>query len=140
MPDRQLIEKKLQQITEYLDELQPIVLMQTADILKDYFKYHTAERLFQLIVDTTVDVNIHIIKAQNLVVPDDFQSTFVTLSAQEILPDAYAKKIAPTVGLRNRIVHRYESLQRAEFIKLLKENFDDFKQYLVLMEKYLNKA
>lgn len=136
----QLLEKKLQLLVEYLDELRPIArTMPLDEILQDNFKYHTAERVFQLVVDTIVDINIHIIKESITAAPDDLQSTFFTLADHAILPHDFAGKIAPTVGLRNRVVHRYESLQRKMFIELLKEDFSDFELYLSLIQAYVEK-
>ncbi|PJE73649.1 MAG: hypothetical protein COV02_01400 [Candidatus Terrybacteria bacterium CG10_big_fil_rev_8_21_14_0_10_41_10] len=135
MFDKQLVEKKINQIIEYLEELEPITRMSCEEISGDYFKIHTAERLLQLIVDTMVDINVHFIKEKNLSVPDDLQSTFLTLADSEILPKDFAAKIAPVVGLRNKTVHQYEKIDKELFIKKLKENFGDFKKYLVLIEK-----
>ncbi|HBB56679.1 TPA: hypothetical protein DEW47_03590 [Patescibacteria group bacterium] len=72
---------------------------------------------------------------KNLSVPDDLQSTFLTLADSKILPKDFAVKIAPVVGLRNKTVHQYEKIDKELFIKKLKENFGDFKKYLVLIEK-----
>ena len=141
MISTELLEKKLQLLVEYLDELRPIAItMSSDDILQDNFKYHTAERVFQLVVDTMIDINIHIIKESIAAAPDDLQSTFSTLADHAILPRNFADKIAPTVGLRNRVVHRYESLQRKTFVELLKENFSDFEQYLSLIQEYIEKV
>src|SRR3989344_360560 len=138
MFDKELVEKKISQIVEYLDELNPIVNdIPESEVIKDYFKYHTAERLFQLIVDTMLDINIHFIKENNFVVPDDMQSTFIILGDNNALPKDFALKIAPIVGLRNRIVHRYDTLNKKTFIEILKKNFNDFKEYLVLIKKSL---
>jgi len=140
MLDKNLIEKKLQQILEYLEELKPIAKeMLVNKVLEDYYKYHTAERLFQLIVDTIVDINVHLIREGNLAVPDDFQSTFSTLAENDILPPDFAEQIAPVVGLRNRMVHGYESLNRRTFIELLQKNYPDFERYLGIVKDYIDK-
>lgn len=138
MFDKELIEKKIDQIVEYMEELNPIVTkMSDEEIRKDYFKYHTAERLLQLIVDTILDINIHFIKENKLIVPDDLQSTFVTLAENNLLPKDFAAKIAPVVGLRNRIVHKYDSLDKKTFIEKLKKNFNDFKEYVICIKKLI---
>ena len=138
MLDKELVEKKISQIVEYLDELNPIVKdIPESEVIKDYFKYHTAERLFQLIVDTMLDINIHFIKENNFIVPDDMQSTFIILGDNKALPKDFALRIAPVVGLRNRIVHRYDTLNKKTFIEALKKNFNDFKEYLILIKKTL---
>jgi len=55
------------------------------------------------------------------------------------LPEKFAFKIAPVVAVRNRIVHGYESLDQALFIKNLRNNYSDFEKYIKLIEKYLEK-
>lgn len=135
MFDQELIQNKLNQIIEYMDELNQIVAMPDEEIKKDYLVYHTAERLLQLIVDTMTDINMHFIKERQLSVPDDLQSTFHTLAVNGILPDDFAEKIAPVVGMRNLLVHRYEKLDRDLFVRKLKQNFSDFKQYTVFIER-----
>lgn len=135
MFDQELVQNKLNQIVEYMDELDQIVVMPDEKIKKDYLVYHTAERLLQLIVDTMTDINMHFIKEKQLSVPDDLQSTFHTLAVNGILPDDFAEKIAPVVGMRNLLVHRYEKLDRDLFVRKLKQNFSDFKQYTVFIEQ-----
>lgn len=138
MIDKQLIDKKLQQVIGYLEELKPIARVTAVDeTLQDYFKYHTAERLLQLIVDTIVDINLSLIAEGNFAVPDDFQSTFYTLADHNILPRDFAEQIAPVVGLRNRVVHRYETLNRRTFIELLQKNYRDFERYVTILREYL---
>ena len=50
-----------------------------------------------------------------------------------ILDPIFAVKIAPVVGLRNRIVHRYDTLNRNDFIEILKKELADFDTYLNLV-------
>ena len=138
MIDRELVDKKLNQIIEYVEELKPFIdQFSVEDILTDNFKYHTAERLFQLVVDTMVDINIHLIKNNSLGAPDDLQSTFLMLGKSKTLSSDFSFKIAPIVGLRNRIVHKYDSLNKSQFIEELKKNYPDFKEYLLEIKKYL---
>ena len=65
------------------------------------FHPHALERLVQLIVDEMVDINTHIIAESDFQVPSDYQSTFITLAENKILPAEFAEKIAPSIGLRN---------------------------------------
>ena len=138
MIDADLISRKLKLISEYVAELEEILSTSTdAEILVNSLKYHTAERLFQLLVDLMIDINIHIIRAQNIIPPDDFESTFITLGKSKVLTDDFAVRIAPVVGLRNRVVHRYESLQRNQFVAELRKNLFDFKQFAIYIAKLL---
>lgn len=135
--EREFIEAKLGELKRYREEIQGLLASSDEDILRDSYKYHTAERLLQLAVDTILDINQHFIKELGLEVEDDFQSTFYILGAQRIFSEEFAKKIAPIVGLRNRIVHRYETIDRELFITSLRKNFDDMKTYSNHIQKYL---
>lgn len=131
--------QKIEEISKNLDEAKEIFKFSNKEILRDTLKYHTAERLFQLIVDLMLDINHHFIKELNLEISEDLQGTFYILGSQKILPERFAQKIAPVVGLRNRIVHRYETINRKVFIADFRKNFPDFEKYLKLINDYLKK-
>ena len=139
MIDHILLTKKLEELRDYLNDLKNLAAMDTKEILSDPFKYHTAERIFQLVVDVSVDINIHIIREKGVSAPDDLQSTFVALGKIDILPNDLAVKIAPVVGLRNRIVHRYDTLDKSAFVELLKKNLPDFDQYFRSVSIFVKK-
>lgn len=136
--DKNLITKKLALLDGYISELEPIVALSEEEILEDSLKLHTAERMFQLIVDEMIDINTHLIRVKILPSPDDIQGTFTVLGDAEILPKDFTAKVAPVVGLRNAIVHRYEHISSKRFVHELKRNFGDFKKYSVLIaDKFL---
>ncbi|MCX6719029.1 MAG: DUF86 domain-containing protein [Candidatus Taylorbacteria bacterium] len=138
MLDENFLNKKLQLLTGYIDEMEPIITGFSLKELKDdSLKYHTTERLFQLIVDIMIDINIYIIRQGDFGPPDDLQSTFKTLGEHAVLNRDFAEKIAPIVGARNMIVHRYDKLDMDLFLRNLKENFSDFKKYMVQIYAYL---
>lgn len=139
MIDKDLIKEKIRNIQEYLGEIEHLFPLDTAEILSNVEKLRTMERIFQLVVDEILDINIHFIKELNLTSPDDFQGTFAILGENDILPADFARKFSPVVGLRNIIVHRYEELDRKFFIDTFKKNRADFDKYLNFINEYLKK-
>ncbi len=138
MFEKALIEKKLNLIVEYLDELSPTIEpFSIEEIMGDPMRLHASERLLQLIVDAMLDINVHFVKERKLGVPDDLQSTFRTLADGCILPRDFAEHIAPVVGLRNRIVHQYEKVSKRIFVESLKRNYPDFKEYITLISQHM---
>lgn len=129
--------EKMEEINGYLKETEELLKFSDEEILADSGRLHIAERLLQLIVDATIDINQHFIRELNLKLSEDFQSTFYTLGENNILPSDFAQKIAPVAGLRNRIVHRYEKLDKTMFIASLRKNYEDFKFYLKYINDYL---
>ncbi|MBI4333737.1 MAG: DUF86 domain-containing protein [Chloroflexi bacterium] len=109
------------------------------EILRDSARLHAAERLLQLVVDTMLDINQHFIRELKLTVSEDYQGTFHTLGENAVLPTAFAKRIAPVVGLRNRILHRYETPGKKLFVRTFKKNFPDFQKYVRLISTHLEK-
>lgn len=138
MLDKELITRKLSRINQYIAELEPLIRLGEQTIARDSIKCHAAERLFQLVVDTMIDINTHIIRGRAIPPPDDLQSTFTTLGDTDILPKHFAKKLAPIVGLRNAVVHRYETVSVERFLHELMRDFNDFKTYATaIAERFL---
>lgn len=131
--------QKIKDILSYLKEAEPLFKFSDEEILGDSYKFHTAERILQLIVDATIDINQHFIRELDLKSVDDLQGTFYVLGENKIIPQDFAQKLAPAVGLRNRIVHRYEELDKELFIKTFRKDYLDFKAYISFISKYLEK-
>lgn len=139
MIDRKFINKKIENIEKYLDETEEIFKFSLEEIKKDFFKYRSAERVLQLIVDEMLDINNHLIRRLTLKVPDEFQGTFLVLAEVNILPSDFAQKLAPVVGLRNRLVHRYEEINLDLFLSTFQKEKGDFRKYLKFIQEYLEK-
>jgi len=137
---KEFIYKKLETATEYIKELSDFLEQNTDDeIFSDTGRLHIAERLVQLIVDGMIDVNQHFIRELNLEIPDDLQSSFLTIGENGILPKEFAFKIAPVTGVRNILVHQYEKLDKEMFIHNIRKNFSDFEHYVEFIIKFLKK-
>lgn len=132
-----VIRRKLIKLTSYLEELHPISKYSFVEYLDNYFIYRTAERIIQLIVDTAVDINSHILLIENIEPAVDYFTSFLKLSELKIIPEEFAKMIAPSTGLRNRIVHEYDNIENILVYNSIAKSINFFKQYLYYIEKYL---
>lgn len=137
MIDKELIKDKMADIQGYFKELQPILKEDSKDIIENNLKLHTVERLFQLIVDIAIDINTHIIAESDFNIPNDYQSTFIVLSENKVLPMNFAIKIAPSVGLRNLIVHKYGRVDLKRMIDDIKNEISDYLEYLKFINNLL---
>ncbi|MBM3260991.1 DUF86 domain-containing protein [Candidatus Kaiserbacteria bacterium] len=138
--DKNLVETKMADMQAYLAELEPTLALGTREIVHDNFKLHTVERLFQLIVDCAIDINTHIIASSNLPAPDDYQSTFTTIGERGMLPDNFARRIAPSVGLRNLVVHRYGKVDIVRMVDDISHEIGQYRDYLRHIVEYLKKS
>jgi uncharacterized protein YutE (UPF0331/DUF86 family) len=137
MPNKELIKLKINKIEGYLRELIPILKFESNEIIGDYTKLRTLERNFQLIVDTVIDINTHIIATENLRAPDDATETFYILGEAKVLPLDFVKKFSPVVGLRNIIVHDYDKIDVGKLIDDIKKDIDQFGEYAVYIDDFL---
>ncbi|MDO8435858.1 MAG: DUF86 domain-containing protein [bacterium] len=84
---------------DYLKELEEQIIPHGPErVLKDPTLLHTAERLVQLLADTMIDINVHILISRDKSY-DKTQSTFLMLAELGVLPEEFAQKISPVVGL-----------------------------------------
>lgn len=137
MIDEEIIQAKIKDIENYLKELEPILELPNREIASHYEKLRTVERDFQLIVDTILDINSHIISANKLPISDDYQQTFTILAQNKFISPALSEKIAPVTGLRNLIVHKYGEVDMERFFNALRGNIGQFNDYIEEIEKLL---
>lgn len=139
MIDVELVKNKESDLQGYLVELHPLLKEESRAIIEDSLKLHTVERLFQLVVDTAVDINTHIISASDYKVPDDYQSTFITLAENQVFSMDFALTIAPSVGLRNLVVHKYGKVDVKRMVDDIKAEIGQYKDYLRYVATFIEK-
>ena len=139
MINKDLVINKMADTQKYLEELMPILQHDSREIIDDNLKLRSVERLFQLIVDTTIDINTYIITESDVSVPDDYQSTFMVMGEHNIVPMDFAQAIAPSVGLRNLIVHKYGKVDIKRMIDDVKNNIGQYKDYLRHISEFAKK-
>jgi uncharacterized protein YutE (UPF0331/DUF86 family) len=137
MIDKRFVEAKLSYIHSYYQELEDVLAYSDQEIKGDILMLRALERIIQLIVDEITDINNHIIRYAQLRVPEDFQGAFLILAENKILPEGFSKSMAPVVGLRNRLVHRYEKIDVEILLDTIRKSKDDFKQYVKHILEYL---
>jgi uncharacterized protein YutE (UPF0331/DUF86 family) len=71
------------------------------------YERRAAERLLQEAIEAALDINAHLIAERGRAVPDDSYGGFLALAELQILGDDLARELAPSAGLRNRLVHGY---------------------------------
>jgi len=137
MIDKDLVRSKINAIKKYYGRLEPILKKDARVIIDDYLLLHTLERLFQLIVDTALEINTHFIAELKLTVPEDYQNTFIVLGENRIFPMEFMGKIAGSVGLRNLVVHKYGKVDEKRMVDDVKQNISQYLEYLKYVERYL---
>lgn len=105
----ELVERKLEALANYLDELRTLRPTDLQEYQTDLARRRAIERLLQLVVEVATDINTHL-AAESGQVPDDYFESFWNAARLGAIDDKLARALAPSAGLRNRLVHEYEAL------------------------------
>lgn len=138
MIDKTLIQRKLNQIVHYLDELEFVAKTPKQKFLSSTIHYE-AERLIELIVGTALDINFHFIKELQLSTTVQYRDSFLELIKTKILDQKFAKRIANSAGLRNLLVHDYDVVDLDRLYSGLRSGISDYRTYVRQINAYLRK-
>ncbi len=134
-----VVVSKLELMQKYFTQLGPLLVPSDKEILDNTTARAAIERYFQLIVDAAVDINTAIIQKENLQPSDDYQGTFALMEQCKVLPHDLAFAIAPSVGLRNGLIHAYEKFDPARVVHDIKRNIGQYQEYITHVLKYIEK-
>ena len=134
----ELIKQKIALCQESLDGLEKIFPETYEGLFSDDKTLPAIERYFQLVVDAAVDCNNLILEAANAPREETYFGTFTALRDRSLMPSTILNALAPSVGLRNALVHRYETIDRERMYESMKKFIRLYREYLkVLAERHL---
>ena len=137
--EKEILRRKLALIIENLRALEPIGNMTSDEYLGDFYKRKATERLLQELIEAAVDINTHIIVQTGNTVPDDYYESFILVGNLNIIPARLSEKLAPSAGLRNRLVHEYDSLDHAVVLDAVRTAEELYPEYVKEIEGYIRK-
>lgn len=134
-----IIRRKLGIMAENLAALIPIEGMTTEEYLDDVYKRKATERLLQELIEAAVDINTHIIVQTGNASPVDYYESFIKLGELKVISAGLAEKLAPSAGLRNRLVHEYDLLEHSLILDAVKLAERLYSEYIKEVENYISK-
>jgi uncharacterized protein YutE (UPF0331/DUF86 family) len=137
--DEETIRRKLTVITENLQALLPIMDLTRDEYATDLYRRKATERLLQELVEAAIDVNIHLIVQTGHPAPDDYYDSFMGVGELKVIPMNLAEKMAPSAGLRNRLVHQYDRLNHAIVHQAVRMAEELYPAYVSKVEEFITK-
>lgn len=134
----EIIRRKLSVMIENLKALQPIKNMKKDEYIEDIYKRKATERLLQELIEAAVDINTHIIVQTGNAAPDDYYESFIRAGELKIISMDIAKRLAPSAGLRNRLVHEYDSLEHSMVLDAVRMAEQLYPKYIQEIENYIS--
>lgn len=135
--DRGIVRRKLQLITSTLRLLEPLRGVAPGAYSADPMLRDATERRLQKIVEAAVDINTHLLVETGRPTPDDMHASFTALGELGAIDPALATALAPSAGLRNRLVHGYDRIDDAKVLAAVGEALAQFPRYVAAVERFL---
>lgn len=135
--DKESLQFKINRIRKNLKELQKLGKVSYRNYIKDGHSPVLAERYLQVAIEAMLDIGSHIIAEEGLGEPLEYRDVFQILCQARILPKARLQHFQNMVGLRNRIVHLYETIDHKLIHQFLQKNLQDFEIFLRAILRYL---
>jgi uncharacterized protein YutE (UPF0331/DUF86 family) len=138
--DAAIVRRKLGRIIASLALLRPIAGLALEDYRARVWERKGTERVLQEAIEAAFDINAHLIAELGAEVPDDYFGGFIKLGELAVIPPDLAQALAPSAGLRNRLVHEYEAIDDARVLAAVSTALELYPRYIQAIEAYLGKA
>ncbi|MCD4670646.1 MAG: DUF86 domain-containing protein [Actinomycetia bacterium] len=139
MLDRNFIKRKIKLIQEELSRLEDLSHYTFEEIKDDFTRMYAVERALEKIIMRAIDINQHIIaetgKGDESI--RGYEDTFYALFKPGIYPEDFAKEIAPSAGLRNRLVHEYNDTKDEIIYRSVEDAIRQYAKYCNFILKYI---
>lgn len=136
---KDIVRKKLEIIIENLKALEQVKDIAFEEYTVDFFTRKATERMLQELIEAAIDINTHIIVESGNAVPDSYYESFIKLGEMRVLPADLAEKLAPSAGLRNRLVHEYDVLEHSMVLDAVGMAEDLYAEYIREIDDYISK-
>lgn len=111
MINKDLILSKLLKIKKYIQELKTFSNITFEEYKRDFIKKRAVERLILLLVEVATDINSYVIVEIGKDPPTDYYDSFIKAIEIGLISKQLGEKLAPSAGLRNRLVHEYGEIK-----------------------------
>ena len=137
--EKEIIQRKIAVMIDNLKALKPIKDMAREEYIADLYKRKATERLLQELIEAAIDINIHIIAAAGHPIPDDYYESFIRMGELKIISADIAERLAPSAGLRDRLVHEYDKLEHSMVLTAVKTAEELYPKYIRDVNNYISR-
>jgi len=128
---------KLEQLGEYVSTLREYQSYEIEEVRGNRTLRGAIERYMEVSLACMIDICEMIISSERLKRPDTYREAILILGQYDILPIAFAEKLAPAAGFRNVLVHMYTDINLEKLYSHLQNDIDDLELFAEYIAKYL---
>ncbi len=131
MINKKFVEQKIMLIEKEFDDLEKLAKFSFQEIVSDFLKLNSLERILEKIINRAIDINQHLIAelAKEEEPPQSYKETFLKLSELGVYPNDFAESISKSTGTRNVLVHDYNNVDYSKIYSSISDCLKDYHQY-----------
>ncbi|MEI6221916.1 MAG: DUF86 domain-containing protein [bacterium] len=135
-----MVENKIAAIQRDLSELMRFKDLSLDLVASSYDTHKVIERVIEVVINEAIDINQHLIVESGLgQLGFNFRESFLLLAKIGVYSQDFADRIAPSVGLRNILVHQYRDLDETLFYQAMQDCLRDYTEYCRHIMKFIRK-
>lgn len=132
------INDKIEEIEEYLQELNEIIPKNFEEYLSNLEKRLACERIFEKIVGGVIDLAFIFSRNKEYSSPREEQAIFDILEENKIISKEFARKLKDAKSMKNFIAHEYGKIDDELVFEAITENLEkDIKEFVNLIKRGL---
>lgn len=135
------IEARLEKLKSCLGKLEPFKEKSLSEIQRDVYFKDIIERNFEVAAQCILDISNRVISIVEGEKPIDYFTAILIIGDLGVIPEDFAKKLAPIAGFRNVLVHLYLDVDWNQMYRHL-QDLSDLYQFINYIQEWLkrNKA
>ena len=142
MVNKRFVQNKINFIQRELVNLEKLSQYSFQEIVSDFFRQSSLERILERIINRAIDINQHLIAElyqKDIEPPKDYRETFLRLTDLKIYPQKFAESISMSVGTRNALVHDYNNIDYGRIYSSISDCLRDYNEYCHYILKFLER-
>lgn len=124
------VHAKLRIMRQLLDDLDGAGTIDRARLEHDRLLRYAVERILSQLVDMAVAINGHLAAVHLGMAPADYRESFELARRAGALDAALAARLAPSVGLRNILVHEYAAVDLGIVVRSVERARIEYREYV----------
>ncbi|HLD25431.1 MAG TPA: DUF86 domain-containing protein [Candidatus Andersenbacteria bacterium] len=137
--DETIFRRKGEQLQQYVQYLTEYKNMPADDFLSDHHNFGLAEHYLEHAIELVLDIARSVVAGLEKPMPDEARELFNILVEADVVPSSFAKEHQAMVGLRNRLVHEYATVDHERVYQYLQEHLDVFSEFLRHVQEYFSR-
>ncbi|WP_233992610.1 type VII toxin-antitoxin system HepT family RNase toxin [Salinibacter altiplanensis] len=137
MVDANVLRRRLQKLSEYLDILRETQQHSRSEFIEDPYLYGSAERFLQLSVEAINDMASHVVVDENLGAVERARDLPDIFESEGLIEEELRDQWADIIGFRDVLVHDYLDIDRTIVYEAVQHRLGEIERLRSVFARFL---